>query len=109
MSKKHFDEYFSDLQKNYLDMIDVLKQCEIECSQKMVSPETIDRIKGTLEPIKDQYFSVLYMKYLLDKPAKKSKQSRYEKSTKNVDKNRYKEQIAKDSELIGGLLNERIS
>ena len=70
----------------------------------MVTPEVIENYKKTLQPIKDSFLSVQYMKYLLDKPNKKSKQNRYEKLKSGVDKEKFVKDIEDNKEKIGDLL-----
>ena len=73
MSRKHFEEYYNELYSNYDEMIKLLKELENECINNMVAPETIENYKKTLEPIKNAFLNVQYIKYLLDKPNKKEK------------------------------------
>lgn len=86
MSIKHFAEYYKELQKNYIDMVKGLQELENTCATQMVTPEMIEQYKLTLQPIKDSFFTMQYVKYLLDKPNKKSKQNRYEKQFEKLNK-----------------------
>ena len=73
MSKKHFDEYYFQLYSDYVEMINLLKQLEDECATGMVSPDKIENYKNALQPIKDSFLTMQFVKYLLDKPNKKGK------------------------------------
>ena len=89
MSIKHFNAYYTELYKNYTDMIEGLHQLEQACSSGMVEPERVDQFMKTMQPIKDSFLTMQYVKYLLDKPNKKEKLNRYEKQTKNINKDKY--------------------
>lgn len=79
MSMKHFIAYYNELQKNYNDMVIGLQELEKACSTGMVEPERVDQFMKTMQPIKDSFLTMQYVKYLLDKPNKKSKLNKYEK------------------------------
>ena len=104
MSIKHFNEYYNDLYKTYAEMVKGLEELQNTCNAQMVTPEMIDNYKKTLQPIKDSFLTLQYVKYLLNKPNKKSKQERYERLTKDVDKERFKQEAADNRERLEGLL-----
>ena len=80
MSKKHFEEYLESVKKSYLGMERVFKAYQEECEKNMTPPEVLEQMQATMRPIVDTYNSLLYVKYLLDMPNKKSKTARYTKS-----------------------------
>ena len=84
MAKKDFDAYFKKTQASYQTMVQNIKDLENDCSSGMVRPEVIENMVKTLEPIKNSYNALLYVKYLLDMPVKKSKRNRYEKQHKQM-------------------------
>ena len=100
MSVKHFAEYYKELQKNYNDMVEGLHDLEIACSSGMVEPERIEQFMKTMQPIKDSFLSMQYVKYLLDKPNKKSKIKKYEKLTKNIEKEKYENMPNENDKLL---------
>lgn len=100
MSVKHFAEYYRELQKNYNDMVEGLHDLEIACSSGMVEPERIEQFMKTMQPIKDSFLSMQYVKYLLDKPNKKSKIKKYEKLTKNIEKEKYENMPNENDKLL---------
>lgn len=105
MSLKHFNEYYKDLQKNYNDMLNGLHELEKACSSGMVEPERVDEFMKTMQPIKDSFLAVQYIKYLIDKPNKKSKQNRYENQTKEVFKNKFKQVPEDNKKLVEKIRN----
>ena len=100
MSIKHFNEYYRELEKNYIEMVNGLSELENTCVNQMVTPEMIEQYKLTLQPIKDSFLTLQYVKYLLDKPNRKSKQGRYEKQTKDIEKNRFIKEIYEDRSML---------
>lgn len=100
MSMKHFAEYYRELQQNYNEMVNGLRELESACSSGMVEPERVEQFMATMQPIKDSYLAVQYIKYLIDKPNKKSKQERYERQTKGIDKEHYKNKPKEDIETF---------
>lgn len=100
MSLKHFAAYYRDLQENYNEMLDGLRELEQACSTGMVEPERVERYMKTLQPIKDSFLTVQYIKYLIDKPNKKEKQKKYDKQfSKSIDISKY-EKIPEENSLL---------
>jgi len=79
MSKKHFEEYLESVRKSYVRMENVYKAYQEECEKNMTPPEVLQQIEETMRPVKDSYNSLIYVKYLLDKPNRESKGARYMK------------------------------
>ena len=103
MSKKHFDEYYLRLYSDYVEMVNLLKQLEDECVTGMVAPEKIESYRQALQPIKDSFLTMQFVKYLLDKPNKKDKIKRYEKQTQGIDKNMLNKVSEENRERIRNL------
>lgn len=77
MSKKHFDQYFDSVFEQYSEMLDVLHEMEELCTNNIVSPEKLDQITKSIEPIKNNYMTLSYVRYLLNKPQNDKKEKRY--------------------------------
>lgn len=84
MSKKDFDNYFNQICSQYFDLQDTLKDLSEELDKGMIDPERITNLKKTITPVENNYRSLLYIKYLLDKPSKKRKVSRYNMQSKRI-------------------------
>ena len=82
MSKKHFDEYYLKVCKQYGELLENLKEFEQMAMQEIVSPERVEKYKETLQPIKNNYMTLSYVKFLLDMPEREHKQKRYSDSLK---------------------------
>ena len=100
MSIKHFAKYYRELQQNYNDMVQGLQELEESCTTQMVTPEMIEQYKLTLQPIKDSFLTMQYVKYLLDMPNKKEKQERYKKQYSKLDKTHYENLPQENSQRI---------
>lgn len=84
MAKKDFDEYYNKIAKQYYSLNEVLTDLSKEVQDNMVEPERLDQLKKTIEPVKNSYQTLMYIKYLLNKPSKKQKQNKYDKQMKKI-------------------------
>ena len=80
MSKKHVVNYYNTVCEQYHQFIEELEDFEEACAKGMVSPEIIENAKQTIEPLKINWETLNYIMYLLNKPNKKKKESRYTKA-----------------------------
>ena len=87
MARKDFDDYYNKISSQLFELDKVFKDLEMEVSSGMVEPERIEQLKITIEPIRNSYHTLSYIKYLLDKPARKSKHGRYDGQNKRLLKN----------------------
>ena len=79
MSRKHLVEYYNEVNKQYYEFIEEIKDFE-ECAiNGVVSPEVIDNIQNMLGPLKDNWQRMNYVMYLLNKPNKKEKIKKYDR------------------------------
>lgn len=97
MSKKDFDEYYKQVTDQYNEMKEVLNEFEEMSLTNLVSPEQIENIKLTMQPIKDNYMALSYVAFLLNKPTRKRKQDTYKRQNnkflKTLDENKSKEKV----------------
>lgn len=80
MSVKHIKKYYNDIAIQFMEMQEVLREAENNYSQKLVSPEQLENIKKTVEPLKQNYARISYIMYLLNMPAKNKKKNKYAKT-----------------------------
>ena len=109
MARKHFDEYLKTITKQYMELQDTLKEMSVECEKGMIEPERLEQLKMTIAPVKNSFDTLVYIKYLLDMPTRKSKHTKYNhtnkkiiEDTKHVSKDKV---IQKNSEVIASLSN----
>lgn len=84
MSKKDVEIYYKQIVDQYSEMVDNVKEMEGYVSTHMVDSETLDKMKTMLEPIKNNYMTLSYIMFLLNKPTKKKKEARYASQNKKV-------------------------
>lgn len=81
---KDIVKYYNEVTKNYNDMREELKDAEELLKERSIAPEVVENMKCMIEPIKLNYETLSYFMFLLNKPAKKNKQERYESQNKKL-------------------------
>lgn len=88
MSKKHFDEYYKTVCNQYSEMLEALHEVEELTMQQMIGPDRLDNIKRQIEPLKNNYMTLSYVAFLLNKPNRDKKKNgmlnRIRKSYQNL-------------------------
>lgn len=77
MSVKAVRQYYDQICEQYHEMMENIRDLEVEAANGMVEPERIERLKEQVAPIKQNYERWSYMMFLLNQPARKAKQDRY--------------------------------
>ncbi len=107
MARKHFDEYYNKVCSQLFQLQETFNDMAKEVDSKMIEPERLEQVKKTIQPVKDSYTTLSYIKYLLDMPNRKHKQPRYKAQNKKVlDKTRgyHREDVEKrNDDLIRGI------
>lgn len=95
MSKRHVEEYYNNVCKQYEEFVQEIKDFQESSQDKLLPPEVSENLKQMLEPLKNNWQTLGYIMWLLNKSNKKPKQ--YEKQHKKelnglkTDKDVYKE------------------
>ena len=84
MSVKDVNRYYNQICDQYQEMLNDIKDIELEVQDGIVPPEFLDRLKSQIEPIKINYERWTYMMFLLRQPNRKSKQKRYQNQNKKL-------------------------
>lgn len=84
MARRDFDAYYNKIASQLFELDKVFKDLSQEADAGMVEPERLEQVKKTIEPIKNSYQTLSYIKYLLDMPAKRQKQPRYKRQNKKL-------------------------
>lgn len=107
MSQKDVIKYYNEVVENYKDMLENLKDIEEEMKESLVTPEQVDQMKRMAQPIVDNYKTLSYIIFLLNRPTKKEKFNRYEKQNKKLLENcRTKEEVLNENkEALNNLKN----
>lgn len=82
MAKRDFEEYFAKITAQYQGLSQVYEDLCKDANEGMVEQGRVEQIKETLKPVTDSYNHLSYVKYLLDRPNKKSKKKRYDRANK---------------------------
>lgn len=82
MARKDFDAYYNKIAKQYHELNNVVEELSEQLSKNLVEPERVDNAKITLKPIATSFQTVSYIKYLLDKPTRKTKHKKYDTNNK---------------------------
>lgn len=104
MSKKDVDNYYFEVADNYHELMENLRDMEDEVRNGMISPERLDNLKQTIQPIKDNYETLSYIIFLLNKPTRKEKVPAYIRRNKkflsNIDESNTKDGILTTNKKI---------
>lgn len=103
MSKKDFDEYYFTVFKQYIGLNESLKEISEEVNKGMMDPDRLEQLKQTIQPVKSSFETLSYIKYLLDKPTRKSKSKGYAKRSSKLitmSKNNKREDIIKRNDDV---------
>lgn len=107
MSQKDVIKYYNEVVESYKDMLENLKDIEEEMKESLVTPEQVEQMKRMAQPIVDNYKTLSYIIFLLNRPTKKEKFNRYEKQNKKLLENcRTKEEVlSENKEALNNLKN----
>lgn len=84
MSKKDFDREYIQIENQYLEMLENLKDMEKELADGLVNPDLLEQMKEIIKPLRTNYEMWNYIKFLLNKPTKKKKEEKYKNQNKKL-------------------------
>lgn len=84
MAVKHVKEYYETMCKQYHELNEELREFEELCDKELVSPERLENMKAIVEPLKNNYQTLSYIMFLLNKPNRKQKQKKYERVNRQL-------------------------
>ena len=84
MSKKDFDREYIQIESQYLEMLENLKDMEKELADGLVNPDLLEQMKEIIKPLRTNYEMWNYIKFLLNKPTKKKKEEKYKNQNKKL-------------------------
>lgn len=82
MAKKDVVLYFLQVQNQYMEMLDEVKDLEEALKTKHIEQEQFDAVQKDIEIIKNNYERLAYIMMLLNKPQRKRKQLKEEQENK---------------------------
>lgn len=112
MAIKHVLEYYDEVCKQRQEMINEIKDFEEEAAKGLIEPERLDKIKENIQPLMNNYQTISWIMFLLNKPVNKKKHKNYEKQkSKEISKldTKYsKEGIIDENKKVLETLNKTI-
>ena len=84
MSKKDVEKYYDTVNAQYHSFVEELSDFEDLCASNLVSPEVVTNAKKCFQVVKDNWERLNYVMYLLNKPVKKSKHEKYNRTSKKL-------------------------
>ena len=84
MAKKDVVEYFNQVADQYQEMLDNIKEIEQDVNTTLTDPELVERLKKAAEPVKNNFMTLSYIMFLLNKPQRKEKEKKYVKMNKKL-------------------------
>lgn len=107
MAKRDFDDYYNKVYAQFHSLQEAFNEMNEEVNNGMVEPERLEQLKLTIAPIKESYQTLSYIKYLIDKPAKKRKLPRYKQMNKKLldlaDGHKDSDVLKRNSEILQSL------
>lgn len=104
MAVKHIKEYYEQVCEQYSQMNNEIRDFQKEVESGLIPPERIENLKAVIEPLKNNYMTLSWIMYLLNKPQRDSKEKAYQRRTKNftktLDDNFNKEAILKQNDEV---------
>lgn len=110
MAVKDIKNYFNEVCNQYHEMLEEIRDFEKEAEQGLIEPERLDKIKDSIKPLVNNYQTLSYIMFLLNKPSRKEKHKRYEQQNKKL-LSKIEKQFTKDgiieenSNVINNLQN----
>jgi hypothetical protein len=73
MAKSHLIKYYLEVEYQYLEMLDTLKELKELVAEGKVSPERYAQEEENVNKLKDNYERISYIMFLLKQPQRKGK------------------------------------
>lgn len=105
MARKDFELYYSNIKKQYFELLDLMKVAGEEAAKTLVDPDVLDNLKKVIQPVRSSYMSLAYVEYLLNLPKDKKVQKRNDRQfqaqlEKVLKEKQGKSVIAKNGEIL---------
>ena len=84
MSKKDVEEYFQQVVDQYHEMLENIRDLEQDVQNNLADVDLLDRLKETTAPLKNNFMTLSYIMFLLNKPTRKSKEKGYERRNQKL-------------------------
>ena len=84
MARKDVLIYFKQVEDQYLEMLEDVKDYDKDHAHGEISDEKYDELMGLIDRVKDNYERIAYIVFLLNAPARDRKKAKYERQNKRV-------------------------
>lgn len=79
MAYKHIKQQYDVIKEQYQDLLSELTELTKEAEEGLIDPDVLEEVKKLLEPLKINYERWTYIMFLLHKPNRDKKSSKYER------------------------------
>lgn len=104
LARKHLVDYYNTVAEQWVVLKADLADFEQECREGIIEPEKLEQIKENIQPLLNNYETLSYIMFLLNKPAKKEKEKRYvqqnKKFLKSIDPKFTKEGLIEENKNV---------
>ena len=114
MAVKDVVKYYHEIQGQYQSLNNKLIKLTEEINNNLAPPELYERLEKEIQPLKNNYQTISYIMYLLNKPTRRSKEFKYnkqsEKLLKQIDlKNTAEGKINENNRILSKISFEELS
>lgn len=82
MARKHVVQYFLEVQNQYFEMLDNVKELDAAAKKGLVGQDRLDEATKDIDNLKANYERIAFIMMLLNKPNRKSKNKKEEYQNK---------------------------
>lgn len=104
MAKRDLNLYFYQIQSQYFEMLDNLKDMDEALKKGLIEEEQVTNIKVFVNKLKDNYQRLSYIMLLLNKPKNKKRVGNYEKQNEEIykylDKDSQEHVVTEDEDIL---------
>ena len=79
MAAKDVIEYYNKVCADYTEMLSTLTEMEDEFNKNLISEAQLEQLKKIIQPLKDNYMTLSWVVFLLNKPSRKEKFKGYDR------------------------------
>ena len=104
MAAKDVIEYYNKVCADYTEMLSTLTEMEDEFNKNLISEAQLEQLKKIIQPLKDNYMTLSWVVFLLNKPSRKEKFKGYDrqmtKFKSDKDTSRTMENVLKQNQSV---------
>lgn len=113
MSIKHFKEYYKEMSLQHKEMLAELEEFQELASKNMIDPDVVANFKESMQPLLDNYQTMSWVAFLLNKPNATKKQAKYHRQYQpmidKLDKSKDLDSMVKTNEQVLDNLQKQVN